>query len=806
MLIKNTTPFFHATKLTSRRPPQPEMTLVVRGTFRLVQNGVAEAIEGLEQGFLCGELFADADRERTGECLYPGDFADFKLRAEVMLRGNCHAPSGRPALSCPVRFSVGRWKKELMVYGDRRWERTVSGDRISEPTPFTRMPLDYTHAFGGPAFPENPVGKGFRSDVLPNVEPTGHLLTARGQEQPAGTFAPVNPGWPQRAGKRGKNYGPAYLKERAPYYSDDFDWSYFSAAPADQQMEGFLRGDEEVRFHNLHPEHAVLATRLPGLRVRAFLKDTQGACREIGMVLDTLFAEPDEGTIKLTWRGVVPVREDDFADVRTVLIASEPLADAPLSPEHHRAQLEAFEKDPSGALAAMPAGLSEMWERHEKARRGEPVPEAPLDPGLDPVTAELKRQLGPLADADDLAQLAAAMKQLDGLPPENKPDLQKLVAESRAAAENDPPPMRVIKPGRLPDPGLRPQMREVMAQAAKLREIEEQTGQPVEGVEQLEALPHDPRWKELDPTYEPPGPLSTDPPAPGADLRERDFRHRDLRGVDLTGANLERADLTGANLRGVSLRGAKLARAVLYRADLSEADLREADLTLVNAAQLRAEKADLTKATLDEAFMEYALLSNAKLDGARAEHAIFEGADLRGARAHDAVLDHADLSKAKLSGASLRRASAVLALFGEASAEGLDLEGAELRQASFVEADLRRAKLVAARARKGFFMKARLDGADLGHADLREAHFTEASAIAARFFGANLREARLYRTDLERADLTRSNLMSADARKAHIERAILAGANLYEAILLDVRGKGFDLTGANMKRAVTEPA
>lgn len=806
MLVKNTTPFFHATRLTSRRPPQPEMTLVVRGTLRIVQDGVAEPIEGLDQGFMSAELFADGDRERSGECLYPGDFADMKLNAEVMLRGHCHPPGKRAAPECPVRFSVGRWRKELMVYGDRRWEKTLTGDKISEPAPFTSMPLDYAHALGGPGYAANPVGKGLRTDVLPNVEPTARLITARNQERPPGTFAPVNPAWPERAARRGTNYGAKYLKERAPYYADDFDWSFFSAAPADQQMEGYLRGDEEVRFHNLHRDHAVLATRLPAKRVRAFVRDVKGDFREIPMVLDTLFAEPDEGTIKLTWRGVTAVREDDFADVRSLYLASEPLGEKPLTAEHYQAELDAFEKDPTGVLAAMPKGLVEMWERREKKRRGEPVTEPELDPTLDPATAEVKRTFGALISDEQVAQVSEAMAKVNEAPGEGRPDVAKLIAEGRAANEKEPPPMRVRKPGTLPDPGLRPKMREVMAQAAKLREQEKQTGKVMPEIAKIEAIPHDPQWKKLDPTYQPPGPLSTDLPGPGADLRERDFTDQDLRGVDLSGANLERANLTRTNLHGVSLRGAKLGRAVMYRSDVTEADLREADLTLVNAAELRAAKADLTKATLTEAFLEYADLSGAKLEGVRAEYAILEGADLRGARAADAVFDHADFSKARLAGAGLRRISAVLALFGEASAEGVDLEGAELRQASFKEADLRKARFVAAKARKGFFMNARLDGAELGYADLREAHLTEASAVAARFFGANLRDARFYRTDLTRAELVSANLMGADLRKANLERANLARANLYEAILAGVRGTGFDLSEANLKRAVTEPA
>lgn len=806
MLVKNLTPFFHVTKVTSRRPPQPEMTVVVRGTFKIVQNGVAEAIEGLEQGFMTGETFADGDAERTGECLYPGDLADMKLNAEVMLRGTCHAPSGRRAVECPVRFSVGGWRKELMVYGDRRWEQGMGGHHISEPSPFERMPLDFAHAFGGPGYAENPVGKGFHTDVLPNVELTSHLITARNQIRPPGSFGPLSSMWALRAGKRGKNYGAAWAKRRAPYFSDDFDWTHFHAAPADQQIEGFLRGDEEVRFHNLHPEHPVLVTRLPGRRVRGFLRDVKGAFREIGLVLDTLFAEPDQGTIKLTWRGVTAVRDDDLADVRTLLLASEAIEEKPLSPEHYRAALDAFEKDPTGVLAALPAGLQALWEQREKERRGEPIAELEGEPTLDPVSREMKRRLGPLMSAEELSAMAGAMAKLEEVPAENRPDLEKMVADSRAAAANTPPPMRVRKPGSIPDPELRPKMREVMAQAAKLREEEKRTGQPLAGIEALEAAPHDPRWKLLDPTYEPPGPLSTDAPGPGADLRERDFTGQDLRGADLTGANLERANLTRANLHGVSLRGAKLARAVLYRTDLGEADLREADLTLVNGAYLQASKADFTKAVLDEAFLEQANLEGAKLVGVRAEYAILEGADLRSVSAVDARFDHVDFSKARLGGAVFRRASAVLALFGEVAAEGLDLEGAELRQASFVEAQLRGARFVGAKARKGFFMKARLDGAELGYADLREAHLTEASAVGARFLGANLRDARLYRTDLTRAELVHANLMGAELRKANLEGASLVRANLYEAVLIGVRGTGFDLTDANLKRVVREPA
>ncbi len=152
----------------------------------------------------------------------------------------------------------------------------------------------------------------------------------------------------------GKAYGAAWRKLRSPFYAEDFDWSHFNAAPADQQIERGLRGDEEVVFENLHPEAPRFAKRLPGLRVRAFVADVHGRVREVRLVLDTLFADLDEGRLYLTYRGVEPVEEDDLADVRAVLLAAEPLA-GPARPEaEYRALLADFERDPLDLEQAVP--------------------------------------------------------------------------------------------------------------------------------------------------------------------------------------------------------------------------------------------------------------------------------------------------------------------------------------------------------------------------------------------------------------------------------------------------------------------
>ena len=110
--------------------------------------------------------------------------------------------------------------------------------------------------------------------------------------------------WAPRAGMVGTAYGAAWRKLRSPFYAEDFDWSHFNAAPRDQQLERYLRGDEEVVFENLHPEAPRFAKRLPGVRVRAFVDDVHGRVREVALHLDTLFADLPAGRLFLTWRGM----------------------------------------------------------------------------------------------------------------------------------------------------------------------------------------------------------------------------------------------------------------------------------------------------------------------------------------------------------------------------------------------------------------------------------------------------------------------------------------------------------------------
>ena len=127
MRTKNQTPFPFGFKIGARRPPQRELTFIVRGTFVLAAgklepvrtpralpefakiDAAAEGLDRLAQGSLEADRFAVDDEERRGEVLYPSDFADWKKNAEVMVRGYAHAHgrTERELQEAKVPYEVG---------------------------------------------------------------------------------------------------------------------------------------------------------------------------------------------------------------------------------------------------------------------------------------------------------------------------------------------------------------------------------------------------------------------------------------------------------------------------------------------------------------------------------------------------------------------------------------------------------------------------------------------------------------------------------------------------------------------------
>lgn len=262
------------------------------------------------------------------------ELVPFKRSPEVLVTGSAYAPSGLPVGSVLVRLAVAEVDKVVEVQGERSFD--LEG-RLSEPAAWTRMPLRWERAAGGPGT-ANPVGvptgSSARPDqwgriVLPNLWPAWTSVSGPRDAVVTIGLGPLSPDWPDRRVRLHRHAAawdpcsrtttaspsPGALWERP--LPEDFDPAYFNAAPADQRIEQ-LHGDERILLENLHPEQARLVTRLERITPLATLHTGTGGRREIPLVCDTLCIDSDRAVATLTYRGHLHI--GDPAQAGTVVV------------------------------------------------------------------------------------------------------------------------------------------------------------------------------------------------------------------------------------------------------------------------------------------------------------------------------------------------------------------------------------------------------------------------------------------------------------------------------------------------------
>ncbi len=762
MEIVNATPFPFAVLPGKIRPPEWSATLLVKTSFALRPDGPAQPLgDPLPfMGDVCRE------EELTNDVLYESDFALWKQHADVLLTGTCHAPGGKPTTACRVEFAVGRWSKALAVIGNRHWKKSLLLSSASDPEPFKAIPVTYANAYGGDGFDKNPAGRGYEKAFLPNVEPLEDRISSAGERPDPSGFGPLNRTWSQRASKLG-SYRGKYLKERWPNFASDFDFTYFNAAPEDQQFRKYLRGDEELRFENLHPKHASYRSALPGLRVRAFLSEKlKGGkrFREIPMNLDTLFVDLDKELLVLLWRGVATVQSEELTEVEHALAVMEPLKNAPAPAAGFEVLLP--KPKPPAEPAPPPAASA-------------PKPKSPMQLELAAAKEQIqKMQAAHLAVVREQSKalgfnLDAAMAK----PPTGLSDLQAALLQSKAAYDK----MGLAVPGLL--------QAELAAVAP---------GGKLDGaVKKMEAMglpkgPKPPATPEL---------LKAAAAKPGGlgprekDLTGAQLVGADLSGLDLSGVILKDADLTKAKLVKTILKGAQMSKAKLAGADLTGALLDKADLSGATLAEAIFEGASLVQTVLSECDAPKAVFSGAKgakatLDGANLEGAVFEKAEFPGA----------DFSRTRLKGAKFPGAILQKAAFSGAKGEAAEFKGADLTGAyADAGAEFKKALFGKALAPKSIWETAVLDGADFTGAVLGMANFAGASLKQAKLGGVDAPNASFRKASLLLAQAVGSNFFEASFEKADLSGTDFAGSNLFGAEFLGSVLEGTKLNGANVR-------
>ncbi len=276
-----------------------------------------------------------------------------KPRGEVLCWGSCHAPRGTTVSAAQVRLKAGPVDKTLNIFGDRFWVTGSTGlMHMTQAEPFSRIPLDWPHAFGGPEYKENPEGKGIARTVrengqkaipLPNIEGEPLIGATTDRPRPAG-FAPLDLMWPQRAKKNG-TYDQKWLKERWPALPEDMNYEFFCLAPEDQFLLGHFQGSEDILIQGMHPDMPAIKSRLPARRVRAFVtrrdmdhpEDLDRATfEEVSLKPETLWLFPDILRGVLLFRGLVRCVDDEYSDLARLFTADEDPDQPPKSLEYYR--------------------------------------------------------------------------------------------------------------------------------------------------------------------------------------------------------------------------------------------------------------------------------------------------------------------------------------------------------------------------------------------------------------------------------------------------------------------------------------
>ena len=824
----NDTPFLIAATVGRGLGDGYTMTTTVKASYSLVPGHPLVPMETQVQfrgDEWPGEDFRGALRHGT-------DLVMWKPRCDVLLRATCHAPGGLPATEVQAAFAVGEWHKEVLVIGDRTWKVGFLNRTPGAPQPFTTMPLDWEHAYGGADFPDNPAGKGFRADLLPNVEYADRRLRSYGSTSPPAAFLPVNRMWAKRMGKMGSADG-SYLTKRFPLPPGDFDWGYLNEAPEDQQLEHYLRGDEEITFVNLHAQQPDWSVQLPGMRIRCFVADTderdQPRTREVEMNCDTLFANLEEGYLHLLWRGLLPIRSESRSEVTKFYVVEEPIAGPAKPLEQHLADMEQA-RDLGEKLADQVNAEVDMVKNKASgilARYGLKMPAARVAPG--PTATELAclpfNPNGPLPPSaakfqdaiDQLGRLRSqAMERFRALGKEHGVDVdaspkgglvdllamyKKGVKDSIALLEEKKAPVPdSLKDqlAKLETPGGDPIGVVAVSQAFKKAGLDiASRGDPVSvalangdtagflaAIQQLPSAPADHPVPGASPaasggSLTMPGPGSPGPASPGGPVPSAGVPEL-AGGIPLP----EVGNAAGQPPLGIADGPQQPAKPGPRPAGgLSREDARR---MLAGGAPLRGRNfyaADFSG--LD--------LSGRDFTQSQCMHASFRGANLTGCTFASVLMRQADFSGADLRGAKLGFGDYTQADFSEARLSGVDLERVVFASCHFVRADLHGASLTSVI----------MDGCDLSWVDLGDTVITEGIwqdciMRSAKAQGSTWTKVLLSGSLLDDGDYSRSSIHDTILMSCRAQRLVLAGGHLKGMRAFN----GTDLQGAKMVGAM----
>jgi uncharacterized protein YjbI with pentapeptide repeats len=648
------------------------LVVVVKATFDIVPG--QDAVLAKEQLPPSGDV--RFDEQDTASLRYSSDFAIFKPKADVLMVGHAY-PTSNQAIGY-VTLRVGSLQGSLAVFGDRSWG-TLGAQ--SKPAAFERMALRWERAMGGPLSEANPVGRGCKTGVLlPNLERREALVTSPRDTPAPVCFAPIAPEWAGRRSKLG-TYDKRWLKQRWPYFPQDFDYCYFNAAPPEMRCP-YLRGDEDFSIGGVSPKGATISGRLAGMVPRVFAQYVENrgmAFAPVPLNLDTLWMDADAQKLVLVWRGIINVGDDEASELAMLFVTATRKGES-LTVEQARERYVA--EGLARGVLKRPAALAQ-----DGVPAAAPALAPPPLPGEEPVGSELPHPAAPVPSRDQVLQWISAGAGLSGRDLTDA-DLSNL--DLRGAD---------LTGGVLARANL--------------------SGARLDGAKLSQAN------------------------LAAVQAQGTSFRGADLTAANLHGASLEAADFAQATLESANLSEAMCNRAVFTSVNASKVIFCKAWLVGARFDQAKLQAGDYTDSHIADASFKEASLDDARLYGAQGERVRLDGASMKDARCDDSRLPNCCLAAVKAQGSSFKGATLTGSDFqnaqvGEANFSRAQLQGTVFNKADAKLACFRKAVLAGAHMLKTNLMQASLEGADLRGADLRGANLFEAETWKARLEGANL--------------------------------------------------------------------
>ncbi len=295
--------------------------VAIKGTFTLAgAEAGSEPKPSAEPVPLCrGDVFFGEPGKSSTR--FESELGPKKPGTDVILNAQARAPSGK-VKQLDVSLTVGRLHKTVRVFGNRAYFHSTGAWRISEPVPFSEMPLVYERAYGGadtsvgtagahPFDDRNDLGVGFVAPrsardldgcPLPNLEDPAHPITGPTDRPPVAGFGFLSRHWSPRARLAG-TYDDRWRRERCPLLPDDFDLRFLHGAPAELIAQRPLLGGEPVHVDGVAPRPVQFALPRRDFAVETLIR---GAESDHRAALDTVVIEPDERRVMLTWRAMIP--------------------------------------------------------------------------------------------------------------------------------------------------------------------------------------------------------------------------------------------------------------------------------------------------------------------------------------------------------------------------------------------------------------------------------------------------------------------------------------------------------------------